>query len=198
MKSKLPTFVLILLGILNINSQTTETYQIDWAIGTNGPAANKTIEVGDTIEWVWADSFTHNVNSKPGSAETFDSGFNSGIGYTFSYTFTVVGTNDYQCDPHSASMFGTITVVQEGTLSSNDFSISQFSILPNPVTTAIDLKSLNDIEIQSISIFNSLGQKVYLSNTIKNSIDVTRLNKGIYFLTLKSDKASHTKKFLKL
>ncbi|UKM64693.1 T9SS type A sorting domain-containing protein [Flavobacteriaceae bacterium GSB9] len=198
MKSKLPTIVLIFLGILTINSQTTETYQINWALGVNGPAASKTIEVGDTVEWVWSDSGTHNVASKPGSAETFDSNLQSGVGYVYPYTFTVVGTNDYQCDPHFQSMYGTITVVEEGTLSTDEFSISQFSISPNPVTTAIYLKSINDIEIKSISIFNYIGQKVYSSNTVKNSINVAHLSKGMYFLNLKSSSANHTKKFLKL
>ncbi len=74
-----------------------------------------TIELGDTVEWVWG-SGNHTVTSGTGAADPnvgslFDSSFNSGnplVTYTFSDT---VGLYSYFCRPHEgANMKGTINV----------------------------------------------------------------------------------------
>jgi predicted extracellular nuclease len=67
---------------------------------------------GDTVVWT-VTSGSHNVN---GSTTTFPNnpasfGPNAvGSSWTFSHTFTVAGTYNYQCDPHAPAMAGTITV----------------------------------------------------------------------------------------
>ena len=68
-----------------------------------------TIQVGETITWTWGGG-THNLRST-GGVETFDSGYSSTYGFTFSHTFTVVGITTYVCDPHESHMYGTVTVV---------------------------------------------------------------------------------------
>ena len=77
-----------------------------------------TIEVGDTVEWVWVGS-NHNVTAEsapagsdwtgtPGAPDRlFDSG------HTSRYTFEVPGEYSYYCDPHrSAGMVGSFTVIE--------------------------------------------------------------------------------------
>ena len=178
--------------------QATETYQISWAYGVNGAPASKTIEVGDTIEWVWADSMTHNVVSKAGSSEVFDSGYHNGIGYTFPHTFTSVGVNDYQCDPHSFNMFGTITVVAEGTLGINDFSIEAFSILPNPGKDLVKIEFPKSITEASIEIFDVLGTRIYYGqNTLNTLIDVSTWSNGLYLIKATSQNQIKTKRLIK-
>ncbi|WP_121667090.1 cupredoxin domain-containing protein [Mesonia aquimarina] len=105
---KITLFSFLLLSNI-IFSQTT--YNLDWEIGMNGANASLTIDVGDTVIWTWTDSSPHSVRTLPESQETFDSGISSGVGTTFSFTFTEAGINDYQCGVHTTSMFGTITVV---------------------------------------------------------------------------------------
>jgi len=74
---------------------------------------NLTVNVGDTVTWT-NNSGHHNVN---GSTATFPgnpAGFFSGpadMSWVFQHVFTLVGTYNYQCDPHAPSMAGTITVV---------------------------------------------------------------------------------------
>lgn len=73
-----------------------------------------TIEVGQTVRWVNTGG-SHNVNGKqstfPSNTESFYSGDPSSDSWTFDFTFTKVGANSYQCDPHAGlGMKGTVTV----------------------------------------------------------------------------------------
>ncbi len=71
-----------------------------------------TIAQGDTVVWTNTGG-THNVN---GTQTTFSGnpasfGNTVGAGWTYTHVFTVNGSYNYQCDPHSSSgMTGTITV----------------------------------------------------------------------------------------
>jgi plastocyanin len=73
---------------------------------------NITINVGDTVEWIW-DSSTHSATSgTPGNPDgLFDSGVLN-AGATFSFTFSTAGTFSYFCTPHGlcCGMVGTVTV----------------------------------------------------------------------------------------
>ena len=66
--------------------------------------------VGETITWTWGGG-THNLRTT-GGVEMFDSGYSSTYGFTFSHTFTVVGTTTYVCDPHESHMYGIVTVIE--------------------------------------------------------------------------------------
>ena len=79
-----------------------------------------TINVGDTVRWVWNSFMAHNVRSAPWEAVTFDSGHHFEEGHTFEYTFMSPGVVDYYCDLHGfpitasqsiSGMAGRITVV---------------------------------------------------------------------------------------
>lgn len=70
------------------------------------------ISVGDIVVWNCTQG-VHNVNGKqstfPNNQESF--GNSVGSNWTYSYTFTKPGKNDYRCDPHvGLGMVGTITV----------------------------------------------------------------------------------------
>lgn len=191
MKKKL-LFILFLNILFCANAQT-ETFTIDWSFGSNPNAsgdanADRTIEAGDTVIWNWYASGTHNVVSLSTATESFDSGL-LGPGSTFSYTFTQVGTNDYVCTPHSGSMFGTITVVPDGSLNTQELSFDNaISLYPNPARNQVKIETkLNFSSNLTISVFNTLGQKVKdfnknLSNG--NTLDISDLNPGLYFFRL--------------
>ncbi len=63
----------------------------------------------------------------------------------------------------------------------NKIQSEGFEIYPNPVYNNFAIKFF-ETEINSISIFNSLGQKVYekIFNNSENVIDVSHLNAGVY------------------
>ena len=91
----------------NENYNNDSDYNLLWQSGTS---YETTIQVGETITWTWGGG-THNLRST-GGVEIFDSGYSSTYGFTFSHTFTVVGTTSYVCDPHESHMYGTVTVIQ--------------------------------------------------------------------------------------
>lgn len=171
-----------------MSAQTT--FDLDWAIGINGADASITIETGDTVRWTLADNSPHTVSSIAGSQETFDSGTISGNGTQYSYTFTDVGTNDYQCNIHPGSMFGTITV--ELVLSIEDKFAQNISFYPNPVQDKLTVLSL--YKLDSYVIYDVLGKKVVQGLATGNTtqLDMSGLNSGLYFVTAISGDLSST------
>jgi plastocyanin len=78
--------------------------------------ADATINVGDTVHWVWSSLFPpHSTTS--GSVPTpdglWDSG-QSGSPHSFDHIFPTAGTFRYFCSVHLSAMTGTITVKGAG------------------------------------------------------------------------------------
>jgi plastocyanin len=75
---------------------------------TSDPAVDTTV-VGRPVLWTGAGG-THTVQSQ-GSPSFTSSGNLSGVGTTYSVTFNVVGTYQYDCSLHGSEMTGTIVVL---------------------------------------------------------------------------------------
>ncbi|PZD77895.1 T9SS type A sorting domain-containing protein [Mesonia sp. K7] len=203
---------LLLLSIIlcsaNLLAQSTETVHIDWEIGS-APSLpesdprypNKTIEDGDTVIWTWTDGMTHNVHNKSGAVESFDSGFKTGVGQTYSYTFTVVGDNPYQCDPHANNMFGTITVVPDGSLGIEGAnSLINTSIYPTHVVSVLNVELPQSYSELTVEVYNVLGKRIktYSYTNIKRAeLELNDLNAGMYLIKLSSSESTITKRFIK-
>ena len=196
MKTRL--LIILFFGIFSLNAQTT--HQIFWKIGVNGEAASKTIEVGDTVEWIWDDASVHTVSGIAGSSvePNFDSGPITGVGMVYSKTFTVEGVNDYRCSIHTGSMFGTITV--QNSLGLENETFKTFKFFPNPSNSIINLIFPQYIIEGNVSIIDVSGKKlVSKSFNDANSLelDVSNLFQGIYFIKVKSGSDSQIKQFVK-
>lgn len=194
------TLLLMMLFVaLSMNAQTT--YNLNWERFANGPEMDITIEIGDIVVWTWTDAFPHTVQNVVGnSVETFNSGTLTGLGETYSHTFTVEGANDYFCGIHgAASMSGTITVVNN--LSVDDEVLKSFSILNNPTKNSLNIEFSQNIFSGQAIIQNLLG-KIVLTQVIDNAqtliIDVSALSSGLYLITIKTDNLQRqTKRFIK-
>ena len=202
----------IMCLVLTISVSAQQTYDIDWGFNSTSdvvPAdasnnADRTIEMGDTVRWTWYASGSHNVVSNDGSQESFMSGTSEtdtqGPGTVFLYTFTEIGENDYRCNPHASIMFGTITVVAEGTLNVQTFGdISKFDIVPNPSKNWLNIKLVNYTDELKVEVFNVLGKRVYagMINQLNASVNVSNWNSGVYLVRVSNDKATLTKRFIK-
>ena len=82
--------------------------------------SDATINVGDTVEWVWDQGF-HSVAPVQGSIVHFDSG-DQAPPYTYDYTFNQPGKVTFFCDLHAfdngdgtviGTMQGTVTILPE-------------------------------------------------------------------------------------
>ena len=78
------------------------------------------ITLGDTVTWVWTNGH-HSTTAAPGQLESWDSGVQN-TPFTFSHTFSQLGTFNYYCMVHGLStdcrgvgaMSGIITVILTG------------------------------------------------------------------------------------
>ena len=81
--------------------------------------------------------------------------------------------------------------------SNYDLDASVF-IYPNPANNLLNFDIKSDILISGISIVDIAGkQLIKLNNSVSNSIDISSLSSGVYFITFRSETKSVTKKFIK-
>lgn len=101
---------------------------------------------------------------------------------------------------------GNVTVytgqdcLTEVTMATTSFEKTQsISIYPNPVNEKLTIET-NGNAIESVSVFNSLGQKIGDSavDSATKTVNVSALSEGTYFLKLTTASGQETKRFIKL
>ena len=127
-----------------------------------------TIEVGDTVKWNWEDpQIPHTVTS--GKNGVFDGLFDSNGHrgpFTFSFTFTAVGTVDYFCRNHFAmGMVGVIRVVAATTAPAGQ---------PLNISTRLRVQTGENVMIGGFIISGTTPKKVIL-----RAIGPSLVNAGI-------------------
>lgn len=92
----------------------------------------------------------------------------------------------------------TTTTIQ--TLGNSDFNFNAaFSLSPVPTKNSLTISTKQSITISSVSIYNTLGQLIQI-NTNPNpneTIDVSSLKSGSYFIMIMSDRGKSSSKFIK-
>jgi Leucine-rich repeat (LRR) protein len=86
------------------------------------------------------------------------------------------------------------------TLGTPDFEFSDyFSLYPNPANDILNIGTKNSIEVESIAVYDILGQIIIAIPDAKNvsNIDVSKLTAGNYFLKMSTNKGSSSVKFIK-
>jgi len=102
-------------------------------------------------------------------------------------------------DYNSAIDTNTATTTIQA-LAVQDFAFGQyFTVYPNPANNQLNIDKKENIEISSLSIFNTLGQLIItIPNAQKTSaVDVSCLKSGNYFLRINSDQGISNAKFIK-
>lgn len=109
--------------------------------------------------------------------------FSNDANIYFDYNFPIT-TNTY-----------TTTIAA---LSTQNFEFgSEFILYPNPAKDVLNIQSKNSLAIQSIEIYNLLGQVVLAVPNSSNTIDVSNLKTGTYFVKVNTEKGSSNTKFVK-
>ncbi|MBL0013406.1 MAG: T9SS type A sorting domain-containing protein [Flavobacterium sp.] len=81
-------------------------------------------------------------------------------------------------------------------------AVNKFNLTPNPASNILNIDVPSGVTIQSIAIYNPLGQLVktftdaILSSS--SSIDVSALKTGTYFMEINSNQGKTTQKFVKI
>ncbi|MDR0790305.1 MAG: leucine-rich repeat protein [Bacteroidales bacterium] len=119
----------------------------------------------------------------------YDSTF-SGIGANAVFYVPCVSLGDYLAAQYW-SEFNYGECFTENSLNDVD-DVVEVSIYPNPIKNVLNIGCFGKVE--SIEIFNLLGQKVYAGMT--TTIDVSNFAKGNYVVKVYTDKGVMTKKFV--
>ena len=187
--------ILLIFGFIISNVLSAQNvYEIRWEFGINTALASPTIEVGDTVKWIWTDSSQKSVTSLPRGRETFDSGILEGLNKSFTYTFLKTGVTEYENEANP-NMNGKVTVANK--LSTEDKFLKNLNFYPNPVKNYLTISS--HFKINSYQIYNVLGSLVAEGNSFgkTTTIDMTELNSGLYFVKVVSNNMQSTLKIAK-
>ena len=163
---------ILILIIFPFFAQTQTTHYFNWGYNTVNQQIE--IEAGDTVEWLWVGSGSHNLIST-GGVESFNSGYGSS-GKTFTYTFNNIGSTSYICTPHAGNMFGTVTVTSQ-TASIDEESINKFRLYPNPTNSIVIIEGNKNYFLE---VYDILGNKIMSS--FGNSINMTHLSNSTYII----------------
>ena len=90
-----------------------------------------------------------------------------------------------------------VTTAKKILSSEEENSFSQFvSLFPNPASSSLTIQS--SLAITSYSIVNVVGKTIQTASisSQKNSIDITNLSNGLYFIRLNTEKGIITKRFV--
>ncbi len=151
---------------------------------------NFTISIGDIVRWTNV-SGSHSANGSLANHPTNPAGFSSGNpqsgNWSWEFTFTVPGVYHYDCtqDGHSATQFGTITVL-------NNVGIAEVApavdvnVFPIPAseqlfieTTGNTLRTATVVDLDGATVLS-----MQLNASGRTSVDITTLAAGKYFVLI--------------
>lgn len=189
---------------------TPAMYFDDDSCGNGADASNTTLfsAVYDLTGVTSDVTITYDVAfQEVGDGETFTAEVNAGAGWEtlavydvdidpiLSETFTGTASNsDFQVrwtyDDAGGSWGwhgGVDNFTLDYVLSTDDNQIAGFSMVPNPAVDVVTVRAQN--EIQAVTFFNILGQKVLevAPNALSQEINVAALKAGVYIVNVVSD-----------
>lgn len=105
---------------------------------------------------------------------------------------------DYYEHLDSANLSFSMPLTDTVFLSNSNFQENKdlsFTVYPNPAQNELNINS-KEKTIESIQLFNVLGEKVLESNSSQSNVDLTNVQNGIYFLVIKTDEGILKKKIM--
>ena len=113
------------------------------------------------------------------------------VGDTFSNTANIYFDYNFPIVTNTA-----ITTI--ATLGTQDFEFGRvFSISPVPAKNVLTITAKQAVVMSSVSIYNMLGQLVQVNTNPNETIDVSGLKTGTYFIKIVSDRGTASAKFIK-
>lgn len=178
------------LGCYNIDTINVTTlplpraHSIAIADNTGGAFVYTIIGAQDADSYAW--DFGDNVGTAVGPGP---------VSYTYTtpgiYTVTVTLSNE--CGEITVSRTINIKITAIDDLAAAD---KQFSLFPNPAKDKVTVKYSGSVSMNSVTVSNLMGQKVY-NALVKDNVhvlNVSQLATGIYNITIDTDKGRVTKK----
>ena len=87
--------------------------------------------------------------------------------------------------------------INETNMSVSNVKKGNLAVYPNPVKNILNINAKKGLEIQSLEIYDTLGQLVIAKPNFEQTIDVSVLPSGTYFIKASTEKGSGSMKFVK-
>ncbi len=120
---------------------------------------------------------------------------NSFFGFMYGFWYEITQESNGLTLTLNSPLMGS-AIFNEFPLSTPDFTLNNVSIYPNPVTSTLFISSEN-IAIEKFVVFSIFGEKVLDVNNSNNTLDVSPLSEGMYFLEISSPEGKVIQKFIK-
>ncbi|NHM01994.1 T9SS-dependent choice-of-anchor J family protein [Flavobacterium difficile] len=123
---------------------------------------------------------------------------------TATFTATTAGVYylgfNHTCPQHTTAQRSSVlldNVTVTSALSVDSFLTSNFNIYPNPVFDILKIENTNNLKINKIVISDINGRVIQENVSNFEAIDLTKINSGIYLLSLETENGNFTKKIVK-
>lgn len=81
--------------------------------------------------------------------------------------------------------------------SSGNISLeNEITLFPNPGKGLLIISAPTGLTIEQVAIYNSSGQKIQLGKPVNNTVDISKLKPGMYFIEIQARKLTVRKKFV--
>lgn len=139
---------------------------------------------------------TNNCNDPYNYEEAFIGPFGY-IGGNFGFVEIIDDSDGFQTMKYITGPFTDYTYRNTPILATDDFKKNVFSLYPNPTKGVLNFYCENET-LESVSIFSVTGTKVLqLSIDSSNSINLSSLNKGLYFVEITYSEVKEVNKIIK-
>lgn len=167
------------------NNGSATPFNITGTLG--GPALTNTISQGGQISGQNVNPLLNSDFTLQTSSPAINSGNNASLPANTDFDLagnsrivnTTVDLGAYEYDANLANP--------------NFDSFSDFAVYPNPAKNSINIQSAEPI--LKVTLYSIQGREMFTTN--QSHIDISDLANGIYFMTVKTNKGSGSKKFLK-
>ena len=184
MKSKIT--LLFALTLFSFGSfATNHIINFGGSFNNNYVPNSLTVEVGDSVQW-WGDFMSHPLqeNTAPAGAAAF--GYNN-TNPIYTYVVTIAGDYTFQCAVHGfTGQFTATDPVGVSTVTPQN----EIAIYPTTIHSFLKINLPSEPKNLFVEVKNIVGQtqfKTELSNAVVNTIDLSNLNNGFYFVVIRNE-----------
>lgn len=117
-----------------------------------------------------------------------------GLSVNLSSDGSIVAVGAYGSD-NNGNNSGLVRVYDlSEVLATDEIIPSQFSIYPNPATTSVTIQLQEELPIQKVAIYNSLGQ--LLKTITTTTVDTSNLSQGVYIVKVQTSRGISSRKLI--
>ncbi len=111
------------------------------------------------------------------------------------YTIQVTHKGTLVEGPQNYSLI--VSGFDSSSLSNEFFKADNLFVYPNPASDMLYFDTTGDILLNKVEIYDTIGKRILSSQVNNNSVDISQLNSGVYFVKIYSGESQITKKIIK-